>query len=317
MLRVHYIIATDMFSPFRQKKYEIPLVSVDLGAGTVRVPVAELSSGKDGKTLLITAGNDGDEYAGIEACYRIIEEFSHTPFSGKLIVIPIVNIPGFEAEMSQNPLDGKFPKYIYPGNINGSASERLRYWVSEYAESSDFWLDLHGGSLVESLVPFAWGWKSDQKDIDATVLSMIQKFPLPYSALSKSLRFSKRLASRGCGYVLTESGAGGDNTGKSVELQTTMVRIVMNELHMIEGDYQQCSKKIYGLVSDHILKKSGIWHSIVSHGMVVQKGSIIGTVCSLSGDTIETVIAKHNGMILWVKVGLSGRKGDVVAGLGC
>lgn len=143
-----------MFSLRKRILPAIELVPVNLGEKTIHVPVATINGNAEGPSLLITAGNDGDEYAGIAAAYRLIEEFSKLSFAGKLRIIPIVNIPGFENEMSKNPIDQKFPKYIYPGNPSGSASERLRFWISEFAESSDFWLDLHGGSLVESLVPF-------------------------------------------------------------------------------------------------------------------------------------------------------------------
>jgi len=51
---------------------------------------------------------DGDEYAGISAAYQLIEEFSHTPFRGSIIIVPIVNMPGFIAQTSENPEDGKF-----------------------------------------------------------------------------------------------------------------------------------------------------------------------------------------------------------------
>jgi predicted deacylase len=43
------------------------------------------------KTLLITAGIDGDEYAGIEVAYRLIDG-SDRPFAGRLLIIPIVNM---------------------------------------------------------------------------------------------------------------------------------------------------------------------------------------------------------------------------------
>ena len=301
---------------FGKKHTHVSLIPVSLGTSTINIPVAKIIGKAAGPTLLITAGNDGDEYAGIAAAYALIEEYANASFSGTLIVIPIVNIPGFEQEMSQNPIDHNFPKYIYPGDKNGSASERLRYWLSEYAESSDFWLDLHGGSLVESLIPFAWGWKSGNADFDMSVLSMIQKLPVAYSAFSNTLDFSKRLASKGCKYLLTESGAGGNNTGTSIDLQITMTRIVMSELHMIHGDYSPIDKQIFSTVTEYILKKDGIWNANFHPGTFIQKGSQIGVTRSLSGDSIEIITAKHDGVLLWGKEGLSARKGDVIAGVG-
>lgn len=305
-----------MIDLFSKKKSHISLIPVSLGETSVKIPIATINGKTDGPTLLITAGNDGDEYAGIAAAYTMIEEFSKTSFAGTIIIIPIVNIPGFEQEMSQNPIDHMYPKYIYPGNKNGSASERLRYWLSEYAESSDFWLDLHGGSLVESLIPFAWGWKSGHDDFDMTVLSMIQKLPVAYSAFSDTLDFSKRLASKGCKYLLTESGAGGNNTGKSIDLQISMTRVVMSDLHMIHGDFEPVDKQIFTTVTEYILRKNGLWYPNCIPGTFIHMGSQIGVTRSVSGDVIEIITAKHDGVLLWGKDGMSARKGDVIAGVG-
>ncbi len=96
------------------------LYSVDLGERHIEIPVAEIEGSLPGKTLLITAGMDGDEYAGIEAAFQAVEKYQHETFSGRLIILPVVNILGFENESSQNPLDQKFPKYIFPGRANNT-----------------------------------------------------------------------------------------------------------------------------------------------------------------------------------------------------
>src|SRR3989344_9294675 len=108
----------------------IDLRTVDIGGRKIEIPVWEKQSPIPGKTIVITAGIDGDEYAGIEAAYELIRIYSKQSFSGRLVIIPVVNIPGFEEAVSYNPLDKKYPKYIYPGKKNGSSTERLLYWLS-------------------------------------------------------------------------------------------------------------------------------------------------------------------------------------------
>ena len=77
MLPMHSIsFAIAMFRVFNSSHPAIQLIPVDLGEVSIRVPVAPLKGNSEGPTLLITAGNDGDEYAGIAAAYRLIEEFS-------------------------------------------------------------------------------------------------------------------------------------------------------------------------------------------------------------------------------------------------
>ncbi|MEO6508685.1 MAG: succinylglutamate desuccinylase/aspartoacylase family protein, partial [Patescibacteria group bacterium] len=106
----------------------IILQNVDLGEIKVSMPIADLKGSTSGPTVVITAGMDGDEYTGILAAYDLIEHYSNTPFQGRIVVLPVMNIPGFYAGTSLNPEDGKFPKYIFPGSSSGSSTERLLHW---------------------------------------------------------------------------------------------------------------------------------------------------------------------------------------------
>src|SRR3989338_8733641 len=136
----------------------IRLERVDLGAGRIEVPVARIQGSLPGQVLLVSAGMDGDEYASIDAAYGLIEEFSRIrDLRGTVVIIPIVNIPGFEAKRDYNPLDNKYPKLIFPGNSKGTASQRLKHWLSvNFIIKSSVWIDLHGGALGERLVPFVY-----------------------------------------------------------------------------------------------------------------------------------------------------------------
>jgi uncharacterized protein len=271
-----------------------------------------------GKTLFVTAGMDGDEYAGISAAYRLIEEFSYTSFNGSLIIVPIVNIPGFKAEMSQNPLDGKFPKYIFPGNKNGTPTEQLCWLVSELAGSSDFWLDMHGGALTEILEPFAGSWISGDNKIDTLVSDVISSLSCSYASFENNPQVTKTklLARMGCGYLLTESGELGKIENKDVERHIGWAHQVMGVLGMIDTNISQSPKTVYTKVSEYIIRHDGVWKTPITECGEVKRGRILGEVLSLTGKIIEEVRIKNDGHILWFKTGLSARKGDVVAGVG-
>ncbi|MEI8232411.1 MAG: succinylglutamate desuccinylase/aspartoacylase family protein [bacterium] len=103
--------------------------------------------------VLITGGIDGDEYAGIEIAKKLIASYD---LSIPITVIPIVNLAGYKNKISYNPLDGRYPKHIFPGSVFGSSSSRLMHEVSKYAKGVDLWIDLHCGAIGETLIPFAW-----------------------------------------------------------------------------------------------------------------------------------------------------------------
>ncbi len=303
----------------KKKKSVISLTPVMIGDAEIRIPIATLRGTSNGPTLLITAGNDGDEYAGIAAAYTLIEEFSQRTLSGVLHIIPIVNIPGFEAEMSKNPLDNKFPKYIFPGNSEGSSSEKLRHWLyTEYAQKSDFWLDLHGGALTEELTPFAWGWKSLDSSIDTKVLSVLNKFNVQYAAFTESFDMIRVLAKHNCAYTLIESGAGGTNDVASSKLHIDCVHSVMECMGMISEEHKHREKHIFSNVIEYQIRSDGIWHlnDSLKPSIHIKKGENIGVVTSLDGTITQSINAKKDGIILWVKTGLRASKNDVIAGIG-
>jgi predicted deacylase len=103
--------------------------------------------------VLITAGVDGDEYEAINLAQIIISSYD---LDIPITVIPIVNLAGYQAKTSYNPLDGRYPKAIFPGNPLGGSSSRLMYEVSKYARGKKLWIDLHCGAIGETLSPFAW-----------------------------------------------------------------------------------------------------------------------------------------------------------------
>jgi len=109
--------------------------------------------------VLITAGVDGDEYAGINTAQTLIKTYRGTI---PLTIIPLVNLPGYQAKVSWNPLDGKYPKHIFPGSPWGSSSSRLMYQVSKHTRGIKVWIDLHGPATGENLISFVWASQDKQ-----------------------------------------------------------------------------------------------------------------------------------------------------------
>jgi len=282
------------------------------------IPVFRFNGTSAGKTLLVTAGVDGDEYAGIAAAYRLIEEFSSTPFNGSLIIVPIVNIPGFVAQTSENPLDGMFPKYIFPGKKNGTPTERLCWWMNELAGAADFWLDMHGGALTEILEPFVGSWVSGDKKIDGLVSKVISSISCNYASFenNSAVTKTKLLARIGCGYLLTESGELGKTEHEDIQRHLDWACQVMGALGMIDHKARGHRTVLFGHIREYGIHRDGVWRPHFSVCRQVKKGELLGEVQSPTGSPLENVTAKEGGMLLWGKVGLSARHDDIVAGVG-
>ncbi|HEY2915122.1 MAG TPA: succinylglutamate desuccinylase/aspartoacylase family protein, partial [Candidatus Angelobacter sp.] len=121
-----------------------------------RLPMWLINGVGEGPTLVVTAGVHAAEYASIAAALELGRSLDPRSLAGRVIVVPIVDMPAFSARsIYVCPLDGKNPNRVFPGNPHGTASEQIADWVFRNVMSqATHYVDLHGGDLIEALVPF-------------------------------------------------------------------------------------------------------------------------------------------------------------------
>jgi uncharacterized protein len=298
----------------------VNLTHIPLGATSISLPVARLQGDKTGPTLCVTAGMDGDEYAGIAAAYELIHEFQEKQFAGTLIVLPIVNVPGFEKEMSYNPIDGKFLKNIYPGNTSGSPTEQLIYWLHmNVLCKANFWLDMHGGALTEHLIPYVHTWETGNREVDAKTKEVLTCISTDIGIYEQKNSMGKAqvLAGTGCGYIVIESGEFGHFSKLSINRHLLWAHVVMSCLGMVgKGQYKTSEKTIFRNVDEYTVKKQGLWYPM-TQTVLVKRGQVLGIVRGLDAMQMEKIVARKNGSILWIKEGMRAKSGDIVVGVGC
>lgn len=276
-------------------------------------------TGGAGPTLLVTAGVDGDEYAGIEAATQLVAAYEKTPFTGRLIIVPIVNTAGFAAETSFNPEDGKYPKYMGVGKKNGTASQKLMHWLTAtYGIHAHVWMDLHGGSMTEVLTPFAAHWKTGKKDVDARGADIIAHISVEHVLHERALLFgsARYLAQHGCAYILTESGERGAREKKAIAAHIDWVEVAMARLGMIKHPARTRAHTVHGSLGEYLAPMDGIWYPSYDRPRVFTRGEVLGTVKTLRGKQSIPLKAKQDCMMLWGKVTARAKKGEVLIGVG-
>ena len=87
--------------------YHVPF-TLDHTWGRVRVPaLRRLLPGSRVPTVVAIGGTHGDEYEGPVGLKNLIRELDPARLaSGRLIVIPVLNVPAFRAARRDSPLDG-------------------------------------------------------------------------------------------------------------------------------------------------------------------------------------------------------------------
>ena len=222
-------------------------VSAGSDAGT-NIPVAVIRGPKPGPTLALVAGAHGTEYASIIALEKLIQELNPADISGTVIIVPLVNIASFEQKVPHvNPVDGKSMNRFYPGNPNGTQTERASWAMTkQVVEKSDYLIDLHGGDLDESLRPYSYWAPTGNAQQDAVSRAMVLAFGLDTIILStdrprdpNTARYLETNASlRGKPSLTAEAGHAGTVEPEDV---TVLIDGCLNVMRYLKDVAGQCA----------------------------------------------------------------------------
>ena len=100
-----------------------------------KLPVAVVNGARSGKTLYVQAVSDGDELNGVGVVSRLVPQLDPTELSGTILLVGIVNYHAFQVAEHRNPIDDTKMNRTYPGDENGTASERIAAATFEVAHA--------------------------------------------------------------------------------------------------------------------------------------------------------------------------------------
>jgi uncharacterized protein len=118
------------------------------GGSPVEIPVAIINGTKPGKVLWVDGAIHGDEPEGPLCCQILLREVDPAKLSGTLVLVPVINVPAFEAANRGNPLDtfSFDANRIYPGRPNGYLTERICWAHAEWLKkTADLEISIHSG----------------------------------------------------------------------------------------------------------------------------------------------------------------------------
>ena len=113
---------------------------------TVGLPVAVVNGASEGRTLYIQAASDGDELNGVGVLRRVVPQLDPAEISGTILIVGIANYFAFQMGEHRNPIDDTKLNRAYPGDEEGTSTERIAAATFAAATRADLALDLHQGS---------------------------------------------------------------------------------------------------------------------------------------------------------------------------
>jgi predicted deacylase len=291
------------------------------------IPVAVFHGAKPGPVLAVVAGSHGSEYASIMAVERLIGTIDPHGLSGTLVLIPIVNIPSFEKIVPHvNPTDNKSMNRFYPGDPNGTQTDRASYAITKaVVEPCDHLIDLHGGDLDENLRPYSYWTVTGNQKQDELSRAMVLAFGLDHIIISadrpkdpNAARFLENAAStRGKPSFTAEAGRSGPVQAGDVAMLVNGVHGVMAHLKMTAQPATPVRAPIWiEKVVTIAAEQDGVFRPLVDRDAHVLRGAKVGVVTDYLNRPLQDVISPEAGIILFVRALPSLKKGDTIANVG-
>lgn len=220
---------------------KVPHSTHDSAYGWIPVPITVAANG-NGPSVLLIAGNHGDEYEGQIALMKLVRSLDPAELQGRLIVLTAANYPAVMAGRRVSPIDDGNLNRCFPGNENGTPTEMIAHYIeSILLTRCQYCLDLHsGGSSLQYVAHAHARQPNDAKRRTATE-ALIVAFGAPYGGLVKPLQGEPRTLSaaaerQGVVYLNAELGGGGAVSHELVAMAEAGVRRALASLGMLPID---------------------------------------------------------------------------------
>jgi len=271
-------------------------ISESYSGMTVRVPLQVRRAKEPGPTVFVTAALHGDEINGTGAVRRLIQDDEIDLRSGALILVPVLNLFGFDRHSRYLP-DRRDLNRAFPGMAGGSLASRMAHTIfQQIVLRCDYGIDLHTASIRRTNYPNIRGDLSDPK-----VRQIAAAFGCDLICDGKGPKGSLRreACQAGCPTIIMEGGEVWKVQPGIVETAVRGIANVLKSLDMLEGaveapPYQITIKKSKWIRAE----KGGFMQFHVSPGDIIEKGQPLITNTTLLGHETSSINAPFDAIVI-------------------
>ena len=285
-------------------------VAARADGGAWQLPLLYVTGAASGPTLVVTAAVHGDEYEGVEAIPRVFQQVEPKALRGTLVLVPVCNVPAYEAATRSSPIDGLNLARVFPGDAKGSITRRIAYWMThKLIKPADFYIDLHSGG-VAAAIPTLIGYRHSNDELGRASRAGAEAFgapvlwghppaPAPGRTLSAATDF-------GVPSLYTEAPGGGFAHPDDVDCFSQGVINVMRHLTMLTGGPQPRP-------TTHHLVGHGDMDTVISAPMAgffrpqvelladVAAGQRLGVIQDFFGQMTAEITADQAGVVIMLR----------------
>lgn len=286
-------------------------IAVQAGADSaLAMPVAVIRGSRPGPVVAFVAGSHGTEYTSIVALQRLIPRIDAKTLGGTVIVAPLLNVASFlRMTPHVNPVDGKGMNAGYPGDANGTQTQRALAAVTQQVVApADVVVDLHGGDLDEDLRPYSYWYRGGRAAQDSSGLRLALAFGLDHIIVTDAdpnvgRSLSGQALSRGKTVLVAEAGRTGVVTDADVALLVDGSLNVLGALGMIQRTVKPLAKPVWlaGAGQRIAAKEDGVFFATVPRNTMVKQGQVVGHTTDLIGRSTGDVVAPIAGLVTFIR----------------
>lgn len=252
-----------------------------------------------GPNLLLDAAVHGNEVVGVEVIRKIVERIDPKELSGNLLAIPILNPMAFNSEERWDPYDRQDMNRIFPGDLNGTLTERLaHFFFKNIVSMADYIVDLHSAEFPDEMLPhIRVRIKNPCEDywslVHASGIEVIWRGPNLIGMLQTEAN------REGIPCITIEIGAADLITERTVNIGIRAVENIMKVLGMIDGDAIVPRQQISLTSNEEWIRAhiGGIYKPDIELGAILQKGQKIGDILDPTSFEIDNIIAPFTGVV--------------------
>ncbi len=282
-----------------KKVHEDVEVAEGFDGNPITMRLVAINGVNPGPRVFIDAGVHGSEVGGVEGANRIVSTIEPEELSGALVVTPCVNVTAFFNGTRRSPIDEKDLNRIFPGDPEGTFSDRLASEFYNILTSTltqeDYRISLHGGGEVSYVeVPEIPG------EVGERCMSLARSTGVGVVEIIERGGFWEEAYVGTIGRALEEAGL--NIPGITIESDDPFEAImnVLRHLRMIGGEPRPLSRERVWLREGRRIyaTRRGLWVPKASAGSLVKEGQLFAEVTSANGEVLEDVRCPIDGYVV-------------------
>ncbi len=253
--------------------------------GSIVIPITVAKNGQ-GPTILFTGANHGDEYEGPIALFDLASQIKAEDISGRVIIVPGMNYPAFQAGKRTSPIDGGNMNRVFPGDPEGTFTEKIAdYFNRNLLPLADFVLDFHSGGKTLDFLPFCCAHVLEDKEQQAKCIAAMKAFNAPHSVMLLEIdavnMYDTAAENMGKVFISTELAGGGTTSAYTVGIAKKGIRNILRHAGITKGEMEVDETLSLDMPDERCYvfsETSGLVEHCVDLGDEVKKGQLVAKV---------------------------------------